>query len=151
MTILDKEKETISKKKKKVNKNQDKDLNIKTKQKKKQPTWFYKLLSFFMIIFTVIALGVVIYNEIFSIAFMLPIILVSIVVLFGISFILNKTRLRKWIKNTSSVICLSIIWVLPFIYLFLQSFTNRYDPGFLIPQAGTWTFENYTNLFTSTV
>ena len=63
-------------------------------------------------------------------------------------------KAKKKAGNTliyAILILLSIIWVTPFIYLFLQSFTNKYDPGFLIPQPGTWTFENYTNLFTSKV
>ena len=63
-------------------------------------------------------------------------------------------KARKKAGNTliyALLIFLSIIWIVPFLYLFLQSFTNRYDPGFIIPQEGTWTFENYTNLFTSTV
>ena len=146
MTILDKEKETTSKKKKKVIKNQDKDLNIKTKQKKKQPTWFYKLLSFFMIIFTVIALGVVIYNEIFSIAFMLPIILVSIVVLFGISFILNKTRLRKWIKNIFSVIGLLII-LIDILMIFFGTSTLKFlssitDTGYRVETYGIYVLKD---------
>ena len=47
------------------------------------------------------------------------------------------------------LILMSLIWVIPFIYLFLQSFTNNYDPGFLIPQAGTWTLDNYKFLFNS--
>jgi arabinogalactan oligomer/maltooligosaccharide transport system permease protein len=63
-----------------------------------------------------------------------------------------KTRKRAGNALIYAIlIALSIIWVVPFIYLFLQSFTNKYDPGFIIPQEGTWTFENYTNLFTSTV
>ena len=64
------------------------------------------------------------------------------------------SKAKKKAGNTliyAILILLSIIWVTPFIYLFLQSFTNKYDPGFLIPQPGTWTFENYTNLFTSKV
>ena len=65
-----------------------------------------------------------------------------------------QAKVRKKLGNTliyALLIALSIIWVIPFLYLFIQSFTNKYDPGFVIPQAGTWTFENYTNLFTSTV
>ena len=49
------------------------------------------------------------------------------------------------------LIILSLIWILPFVYLFIQSFTNDYDPGSLIPRTGTWTIANYTNLFTSKV
>lgn len=63
-------------------------------------------------------------------------------------------KARKRVGNTliyAFLIAMSLIWVVPFLYLFIQSFTNKYDPGFVIPQEGTWTFENYTNLFTSKV
>ena len=49
------------------------------------------------------------------------------------------------------LIVLSLIWVLPFLYLFIQSFTNDYDPSSLIPRPGTWTLINYRSLFTSTI
>lgn len=49
------------------------------------------------------------------------------------------------------LIILSLIWILPFLYLFIQSFTNQYDPGSLIPRAGTWTLDNYKFLFISSV
>ena len=47
------------------------------------------------------------------------------------------------------LIILSLIWILPFLYLFIQSFTNNYDPTSLIPREGTWSLINYTSLFTS--
>lgn len=47
------------------------------------------------------------------------------------------------------LITLSLIWVLPFVYLFIQSFTNNYNPGVIFPAKDTLTFQNYTNLFTS--
>lgn len=40
---------------------------------------------------------------------------------------------------------ISIIWILPFIYLVLQSFAKTYDPMKLIPDE--WTFNNYRALF----
>ena len=44
---------------------------------------------------------------------------------------------------------LSIIWTVPFIYLFIQSFTSNYDPGTIFPKREYLTFQNYINLFTS--
>ena len=44
---------------------------------------------------------------------------------------------------------LSLIWVIPFVYLFIQSFTNNYNPGVIFPTKETLTFQNYINLFTS--
>lgn len=47
------------------------------------------------------------------------------------------------------LIILSIIWIVPFIYLLLQSFTESYDPTMIIPEV--WTFQNYLNLFTDPI
>ena len=40
---------------------------------------------------------------------------------------------------------ISLIWVLPFVYLVLQSFAKSYSPQVLIPKE--WTFDNYRALF----
>ncbi|SRR5574344_165272 len=47
------------------------------------------------------------------------------------------------------LILISIIWVLPFVYLVLQSFAKTYVTGYLIPHE--FTFDNYIKLFTDTV
>lgn len=47
------------------------------------------------------------------------------------------------------LIMLSLIWVVPFVYLFIQSFTDNYNPGVIFPAAENLTFQNYLNLFTS--
>ncbi len=47
------------------------------------------------------------------------------------------------------LIILSIVWLVPFIYLLLQSFTESYDPTNIIPEV--WTFQNYINLFTDPI
>ncbi len=43
------------------------------------------------------------------------------------------------------LIIISIIWLVPFVYLILQSFAVSYSPSQIIPQQ--WTFDNYINLF----
>ena len=40
---------------------------------------------------------------------------------------------------------ISLIWILPFIYLVLQSFAKSYSPQVLIPNE--WTLDNYRALF----
>ncbi|MFA6667457.1 MAG: sugar ABC transporter permease [Bacilli bacterium] len=47
------------------------------------------------------------------------------------------------------LIVLSIVWVLPFVYLILQSFATEYVTAYLIPKQ--FTFDNYIKLFTDTV
>lgn len=43
------------------------------------------------------------------------------------------------------LIIVSIIWILPFIYLLIQSFAKNYSPSVIIPKE--WTFDNYRALF----
>ena len=43
------------------------------------------------------------------------------------------------------LIIVSIIWILPFIYLVIQSFAKNYSPSVIIPKE--WTFDNYRALF----
>lgn len=43
------------------------------------------------------------------------------------------------------LIIISIIWILPFIYLLIQSFAKNYSPSVIIPKE--WTFDNYRALF----
>ena len=44
------------------------------------------------------------------------------------------------------LVIISIIWLVPFVYLVFQSFAQSYSPSNFIPAA--WTFDNYINLFT---
>ena len=45
------------------------------------------------------------------------------------------------------LILISVIWVLPFVYLIFQSFINIPSSKSFFPEAGNWTIENYKNLF----
>ena len=47
------------------------------------------------------------------------------------------------------LVILAIIWLVPFIYLVIQSFTESYSPSQIIPEH--WTFQNYINLFTDEI
>lgn len=44
---------------------------------------------------------------------------------------------------------ISIIWILPFLYLLIQSFAVKYEANLIIPKE--WTLRNYTNLVTNKV
>ena len=47
------------------------------------------------------------------------------------------------------LVVLSIVWLVPFVYLVLQSFSESYDPLNVVPEV--WTFKNYINLFTDEI
>ncbi|MDE7100484.1 MAG: hypothetical protein K2O05_01360, partial [Anaeroplasmataceae bacterium] len=62
----------------------------------------------------------------------------------------------KRFKETTSktviyivLIILSIIWLLPFVYLVLQSFATKYEASVIVPTE--WTFNNYKALVTDKV
>lgn len=44
---------------------------------------------------------------------------------------------------------ISIIWLFPFVYIIMQSFSKEFNDSSFLP-AGGFTFQNYVNLFTST-
>lgn len=48
------------------------------------------------------------------------------------------------------LIVMSIVWLIPFVFILLQSFRceNTWQVGYVIPQQ--WGFDNYVNLFTET-
>lgn len=140
MTILDKEKEQNSKTKKKNTK-----VN-KQSEKKKQPIWFYKIVSFLLIVITIITLGVVIYNEIFSFWYMLPISLVVLLIVYIIVFILNKRILRMWIKNIFSVFAFLII-IVDFLMIFFGTSTLKFlssitDTGYRVETYGIYVLKD---------
>ncbi len=57
----------------------------------------------------------------------------------------TKETISKVVIYTILII-MSIIWILPFIYLFIQSFAVKYEANLLIPQE--WTLNNYKFLIT---
>lgn len=95
MTIMDKDDSILE------NKNKTKKKVTKKKTVKKHPL-FYKLLSFILIIITLVMLGLLIINDIFSIGYLIPIVFVVLLIVFVNSFILNKNHLRNWVKNIFS-------------------------------------------------
>ena len=60
----------------------------------------------------------------------------------------GSMRLKENLKRTfiyAILVLISLIWLLPFIYLVLQSFAVKYSPTQIIPTE--WTFNNYRALF----
>lgn len=134
MTIMDKEdKDLISNTKKK---------KIKVKKNKKQPILFYKILSFILIILSVVTVGYVIYQEIFSLFYMIPLIIVVIIILFIITYILNKNRLRAWVKNIFSLFAILFI-IFDVMMLFFGTSTLKFlstitDTGYRVETFGVY-------------
>lgn len=68
----------------------------------------------------------------------------------------RAVRIRNILVYAFLVI-ISIIWLVPFVYLIGQSFSNMYSPSYffplLNPEAGQpgWTFDNYIRLFTDSL
>ncbi len=129
MTILDKEEPR-------------KNGKVKKKKNKKQPIFFYKLVSFILIILTIVTFGVLIYNETFTIFYMIPIIGGSAILLFIITFILNKNRLRAWIKNIFSFFAFLIILIEILILIFgtktLKFLSSITDTGYRVDSYGVY-------------
>lgn len=163
MTIMDKEdnKNKVDKKKdKKIKKNKKEVEETLKKKKKRQHYFLYKIISFLLIIITIITLCTLIYKDIFPIFFLVPIIVVSLIALTIISFILNKTILRSWIKNIFSIISIIIIIVEVLILLFgtttLKFLSNLTDTGYRVETFGVYvlntsSYDNINSLENKTI
>lgn len=147
MTIMDKEDNNLvnsSKKHKKINKVKPKENEIpknnekngKNVKKKKQHILFYKILSFLMIILTVVTLGHMLIEEIFPIFYgvLISVIVVAITLIFA--FILNRRKLRRWIKNIFSFLSIIVIVLEILMLLFgtstLKFLSNLTDTGYRV-------------------
>lgn len=135
MTIMDKDDKNITASSSK-----------KKRQKKKQHLILYKIISFILIIMTTFTFGYIIYQEIFSIFYLIPIILISVSILFVISFLLNKTKLRSWIKNIFSFISILIIIFEIFLILYstqtLKFLSSITDTGYRVETFGVYVLKD---------
>lgn len=163
MTIMDKEDEDLVKsskrakkiKKKKIKENKlpkenkivnNSDKPIKKVKKKKQHVLFYKLLSFLLIILTVITLGHMIIEEIFPIFYLVLITIGIMALVLIFAFILNKRRLRSWIKNIFSFFSIILIVFEVLMLLFgtntLKFLSNLTDTGYRVETFGIYVLDN---------
>ena len=65
---------------------------------------------------------------------------------------LHNQKTREMIKKVAIytiLVIISIIWIFPFIYLIMQSFSKEFNDYSFLPGGG-FTFDNYIALFTST-
>lgn len=132
MTILDKEEKNERLKRK--------------KKKKKQNIFLYKLLSFILIIISMVTLGTVIFNELLPISYLIPIIIVLMVVIYAITFILNKNKLKAWIKNLFSILAVLLIILEVCILFFgtktLKFLSNLADTGYRVESFGVYVLDS---------
>ncbi len=115
---------------------------VKKNKRKKQHLLFYKLVSFILIILTVGTYGLVIYKDFFDWQYMAIVGVVSFVIVFIITRILNKKRLRAWIKNIFTVITFLIyifeILVIVYGMTFLNFISTITDTGYRVESFGVY-------------
>ena len=119
---------------------------VKKKKVKKQHLLFYKLVSFLLIILTVFTFGVVIYNDFFDWKYLTMLGIASFIIVFIITRILNKKRLRSWIKNIFVVITILIYifetLVLVYGMTFLNFLSTVTDTGFRVESFGLYVLDD---------
>ena len=119
---------------------------VKRKKVKKQHLLFYKLVSFLLIILTVFTFGVVIYNDFFDWKYLTMLGIASFIIVFIITRILNKKRLRSWIKNIFVVITILIYifetLVLVYGMTFLNFLSTVTDTGFRVESFGLYVLDD---------
>lgn len=171
MTIMDKEDELLVSKeqskrtkktkststpKKKKDKNkpnkkiiEEKNINenkVNKQKKKKQGTLGFKLISFMLIILTVITISHILIEEIFSLFYMVPIVILALAIVLMISFILNKRNLRRWIKRIFSFLSI-IIMIFELLMLLFGTKTLKFlssitDTGYRVETFGVYVLDS---------
>ncbi len=162
MTIMDKEDELLvsansnkrhkktkktSAPKKQKDKEKRKTLDNNEKKsnkhpKKKQNVLMFKIISFLLIVLTVITISNILIEEIFSLFYMVPIAIVSLTIVLIISFILNKRNLRRWIKSIFSFFSI-IIMIFEILMLLFGTKTLKFlssitDTGYRVESFGVY-------------
>ena len=127
---------------KKVKREEPTKQPVKRKKVKKQHLLFYKLVSFLLIILTVFTFGVVIYNDIFDWKYLTISGGITFIIVLIITRILNKKRLRTWIKNIFTLFAFLIyvfeILVLVYGMTFFNFLSNITDTGYRVESFGLY-------------
>jgi len=112
------------------------------KKRKKQHLLFYKLVSFILVILTVFTFGLVIYKDFFDWQYMAIVGVVAFAIVFIITRILNKRKLRAWIKNIFTVISFIIyifeILIIVYGMTFLGFISTITDTGYRVESFGLY-------------
>lgn len=119
---------------------------LKKDKKKKKGTLRFKLVSFLLIVLTVITISHIIIEELFSLFYMIPIALICLSVTLVISFILNKRNLRRWVKNIFSIIAIIIMLFELLMLLFgtktLKFLSSITDTGYRVESFGVYVLDS---------
>lgn len=165
MTIMDKEDELLlekNQKRKKIKpKRTPRQKKVKTKkneqkveepqkqikqQKKRRGNLRYKVISFILIILTVITISNILIEEIFSLFYIVPIAIISVAIVLLFAFILNKKNLRRWIKNIFSCIAVFIMIFELLMLLFgtktLKFLSSITDTGYRVESFGVYVLDS---------
>lgn len=98
-------------------------MKKKSRKKKKKLTFLYKIISFLLVIISVFTSAVVIYFQILPVIYLLLMLLVLGFIDLVIIILLNKSKLRVWVKT--------IIIILSLLYIFGLIFISSYAMGTL--------------------
>lgn len=124
--------------------NNEKKPNKQTK--KKQNVLMFKIISFLLIILTVITISHILIEEIFSLFYMVPIAIVSLAIVLIISFVLNKKNLRRWIKRVFSLFAILIMIFEILMLLFgtktLKFLSSITDTGYRVESFGVYVLDS---------
>ena len=149
MTIMDKEDELLvkGKKTKKSQKRKKKKVvepkkTKENKSKKKKSNLKYKIFSFLLIVLSVITFITITYEELFTLYYLIPLGLVSFGIVFFLSFILNRSKLKRWIKNIFLVITILLI-IFELLMIFFGTKTLKFissltDTGYRVETFGIY-------------
>ncbi len=121
------------------------------KKNKKNATTFYKILSFILIIVSVLLASVILYFEILPMKYLIPLLVISTIIIFGISYKLNtKTCLFTKLLFSLLSIILIVVESLSIFYAFgtMDFLNNIFDTGYRIETYNVYVLKDssYTKL-----
>lgn len=141
MTIMETvDQNIINGKKTKKKKNNKKVKQVK--KEKKEPVLRYKILSFILIVLTVLTIISLVVDDLSYILYMIPIVFAC----FIICFILNKNKLKRWIKRIFSFFAFLFVVFDIFMLLFgsetVKFIAGLMDSGYRVETYGIYVLEN---------
>ncbi|MDD4706038.1 MAG: LCP family protein [Bacilli bacterium] len=124
---------------------------MKNKKSKKNSVLFYKILSFILIVISVFAFSILLYFEVLPMNYLIPIIIIFGILIFIISYKLNKktTLFTKLIMSLFSIILIFIESCGIFYAIGTIDFLNKiFDTGYRVEVYNLYVLKdsNYNNI-----
>jgi len=124
---------------------------MKNKKSKKNSMLFYKILSFILIVISVFTISIILYFEVLPINYLIPIIIVLSIIIFTISYKLNKrtTLFTKLVMSLFSFILIIIESLGIFYAIGTIDFLNKiFDTGYRAEVYNLYVLKdnNYNNI-----